>query len=100
MTLTQCENSAFRFSPDALRERERVPYFREETVAGHGHDLMALAVGRARQPCAFELLTDPARAGTRIGDIAAAVGYAEHATFDRASRRRFGHTPSDVRDGR
>lgn len=54
-------------------------------------------VEEERMKRAFELLTDPARAEMRIGDIAAALGYAEHATFDRAFRRCFGHTPSDVR---
>ena len=55
-------------------------------------------VEEERMKRAFELLTDPARAGMRIGDIAAVIGYAEHATFDRAFRRWFGHTPSDVRN--
>lgn len=54
-------------------------------------------VKEARMKRAFELLTDPARAKMRIGDIAATLGYAEHVTFDRAFRRYFGQTPSDVR---
>jgi AraC-like DNA-binding protein len=49
---------------------------------------------------AFALLTHPTRAIPRIGLIAAAVGFAEHSTFDRAFRRRFGDTPSGVRRSR
>jgi AraC-like DNA-binding protein len=54
-------------------------------------------VREARMKRAFELLTDPARVEMRIGEIAATVGYAEHVTFDRAFRRYFGQTPSDMR---
>ena len=54
-------------------------------------------VKEVRMKRAFELLTDPARMEMRIGDIAATLGYAEHVTFDRAFRRYFGQTPSDVR---
>jgi AraC-like DNA-binding protein len=46
---------------------------------------------------AFKLLNDPAVAGGRIGDIAVQVGFAEHSTFNRAFRRRFGDTPTGVR---
>ena len=54
-------------------------------------------VKEARMKRAFELLTDPARAEMRIGAIAATLGYADHVTFDRAFRRHFGQTPSDLR---
>jgi AraC-like DNA-binding protein len=57
-------------------------------------------VEEQRMKRAFELLTDPARAEMRIGDIAAEVGYAELSTFDRAFRRWFGDTPSGVRGKR
>jgi AraC-like DNA-binding protein len=46
---------------------------------------------------AFALVTDPARVGVRIGEIALQVGFSEHATFDRAFRRHFGDTPRNVR---
>jgi AraC-like DNA-binding protein len=46
---------------------------------------------------AFALLNDPAVASGRIGDIAIHVGFAEHSTFNRAFRRRFGDTPTGVR---
>jgi AraC-like DNA-binding protein len=54
-------------------------------------------VEEERMKRAFELLTDPARSDRRIGDIAAAVGFAELSTFDRVFRRRFGDSPSGVR---
>jgi AraC-like DNA-binding protein len=46
---------------------------------------------------AFALLADPTQNLKRIGEIATEVGFAEHSTFDRAFRRRFGDTPSGVR---
>jgi AraC-like DNA-binding protein len=46
---------------------------------------------------AFQLLNAPARAGMRISDIAAEAGFSEVTAFNRAFRRRFGVTPSDVR---
>jgi AraC-like DNA-binding protein len=46
---------------------------------------------------AFTLLNDPAVIDGRIGDIALHVGFAEHSTFNRAFRRRFGDTPTGVR---
>jgi AraC-like DNA-binding protein/DNA-binding CsgD family transcriptional regulator len=46
---------------------------------------------------AFALLTDPARFGMRIGDIATEVGFAEQSTFNRAFRRRFGDAPGNIR---
>jgi transcriptional regulator GlxA family with amidase domain len=46
---------------------------------------------------AFAMLTDPARNDTRIGEIAAEVGFVEDSTFTRAFRRRFGETPGDSR---
>lgn len=48
----------------------------------------------------FVLLTDPIHAGVRIGEIAIHVGFADHSTFNRAFRRRFGDTPGRVRRGR
>jgi AraC-like DNA-binding protein len=46
---------------------------------------------------AFALLTDPASAALRIGDIAARLGFSEHSAFNRAFRRYFGDTPGNVR---
>ena len=46
---------------------------------------------------AYALLTDPSRPDMRIGEIAIAVGFSEHSTFNRAFRRRFGESPGRVR---
>ena len=41
--------------------------------------------------------TWPVPRNGRIGDLAIHVGFAEHSTFNRAFRRRFGDTPTGVR---
>ena len=56
-------------------------------------------VERERTRRAFALLTDPARSDMRIIDIALAVGYTEHSTFNRAFRRSFGDSPRAIRIG-
>jgi AraC-like DNA-binding protein len=55
-------------------------------------------VEQERLKRAFALLRDPARTHMRISEIASLVGFAEHSTFDRAFRRRFGETPRGVRN--
>lgn len=49
---------------------------------------------------ALALLTDPAQATLRIGEIASRVGFAEPSTFHRAFRRYFGDTPGRARRAR
>jgi AraC-like DNA-binding protein len=56
-------------------------------------------VERVRLERAFALLSDSANATMRISGIALSVGYNEPSTFNRAFRRRFGDTPSSVRNG-
>jgi AraC-like DNA-binding protein len=46
---------------------------------------------------AQKLLADPANNARKISDIAYAAGFADISYFNRAFRRRFGGTPSDVR---
>jgi AraC-like DNA-binding protein len=57
-------------------------------------------VERERMKRALTLLTNSDKAAMRISDIAVAVGYAEHSTFNRAFRRCFGDTPRGVRRSR
>jgi AraC-like DNA-binding protein len=45
------------------------------------------------------MLTDPRRAGEKVSAIAFAAGFHDLSHFNRAFRRRFGVTPSDVRTG-
>jgi AraC-like DNA-binding protein len=46
---------------------------------------------------AHRMLTSPRHAGETISVIAFAVGFADLSHFNRAFRRRYGCTPSDVR---
>jgi AraC-like DNA-binding protein len=46
---------------------------------------------------AYRMLVSPAYGGTRIGDIAFAVGFSEQSTFNRLFRQAFGATPSEIR---
>jgi AraC-like DNA-binding protein len=47
---------------------------------------------------AHRMLTSPAYAATRIGDIAHAIGFSEQSTFNRLFRQAFGATPSEIRE--
>ena len=49
---------------------------------------------------AHRLLTSPLHAGRPIGAIAYDVGFNDLSYFNRTFRRRYGATPSDVRDAR
>jgi AraC-like DNA-binding protein len=53
----------------------------------------------ARLVHAHRMLTNPCLAGLTITNIAFASGFGDLSYFDRAFRRRFGETPSDVRQG-
>jgi AraC-like DNA-binding protein len=64
----------------------------EETGQTFGGFVLETRLKRAMQ-----LLTDPARAGMRISDIATETGFGDISTFNRAFRRRFGDTPRGVR---
>ncbi len=46
---------------------------------------------------AFHMLRDPRCAARRISDIAYAVGFSDLSYFNRAFRRRYGATPSEIR---
>jgi AraC-like DNA-binding protein len=43
------------------------------------------------------MLTDPRRGGDKITTIALDAGFSDVSYFNRAFRRRYGETPSDVR---
>lgn len=53
-----------------------------------------------RLQCARAMLADPARAGTRIIDIALASGFNDISYFNRTFRRRFGMRPNELRGRR
>jgi AraC-like DNA-binding protein len=46
---------------------------------------------------AYRILADPRHGDRMIGTVAFGVGFGDLSTFNRAFRRRFGMTPSDVR---
>ncbi|WJR77328.1 AraC family transcriptional regulator [Bradyrhizobium sp. NP1] len=99
---------------DALTRLSEASLSARTVAARHGvsdryvHQLFSMTgqtfsrfVEEERLKQAMALLTDPANASKRIGDVARAVGYPELSTFDRAFRRRFGDTPTGARgDGR
>jgi len=64
----------------------------EETGQSFGQFVLEHRLQRAAA-----LLADPAHDRMRISEIALSVGFAEHSTFNRAFRRRFGDTPRGVR---
>jgi AraC-like DNA-binding protein len=64
----------------------------EETGATFGRFVLDERLKRA-----FRMLIDPQHAKIRVSDIAAAAGFSELSTFNRAFRRRFGDTPRGVR---
>lgn len=47
---------------------------------------------------AYRVLTDPAKAGQRIGELAYDLGFQDLSTFHRLFKRQFGATPSEVRN--
>jgi len=65
----------------------------EETGKSFSHHLL-----EKRLEQAAALLTDPRWRHRRIADIAAEVGFTDLSYFGRAFRRRYGATPSDIRE--
>jgi len=65
----------------------------EETGKSFTHHLL-----RTRLQKAAALLRDPRWNNRRIADVALATGFTDLSYFSRAFRRRFGATPSDIRE--
>jgi AraC-like DNA-binding protein len=65
----------------------------EDTGKSFSHHLLEKRLERAAG-----LLRDPSRHNRRIGDIAGEAGFTDLSYFSRAFRRRFGVTPSDIRE--
>jgi AraC-like DNA-binding protein len=70
-----------RFNSEALPERDRFPMFCEER----------------RLEKTAELLRHPQKCNRKIADIAAEAGFHDLSYFNRAFRRHYGATPSDIR---
>jgi AraC-like DNA-binding protein len=65
----------------------------EETGKSFTHHVLERRLEKAAA-----LLRDPQLRRRKIADIAAEAGFADLSYFNRAVRRRFGATPSDIRD--
>jgi len=57
-------------------------------------------VREERLTAAHSMLLSPRFADRRIADVAYAVGFNDLSYFNRSFRRRFGHSPTEVREGR
>jgi AraC-like DNA-binding protein len=67
----------------------------EETGKSLSHHVLEQRLERS-----VAMLRDPLRSHRRIADIAADVGFTDLSYFNRAFRRRYGATPSDIRHAR
>lgn len=65
----------------------------EETGRSLSHHVLERRLGKATG-----LLRDPRWCDRKIADIAIEAGFADLSYFNRAFRRRYGATPSDIRD--
>jgi transcriptional regulator GlxA family with amidase domain len=65
----------------------------EETTRTFYEHLLERRLIESRQ-----LLTDPASAALKVADIALRAGFADRSHFHRVFRKRFGDTPTGVRE--
>jgi AraC-like DNA-binding protein len=86
-----------RLSPRLIARRHNVSERYVHLLFAETGETFGEFVAAARLARARELLLDPAHAASRIGDVAERVGYGDVSTFNRAFRRVYGATPSDVR---
>jgi AraC-like DNA-binding protein len=81
----------------ALAARQRVtPRYIHKVFEGEGTTFSRFVLGQ-RLARVHRLLTDPRHADRTIGAIVYDAGFGDLSTFNRAFRRQFGATPSDVR---
>jgi AraC-like DNA-binding protein len=84
-------------SAAVLAARQRVtPRYIHKLFEGEGTTLSQFVLGQ-RLARVHRLLTDPRHADLTIGAIAYGAGFGDLSTFNRAFRRHFGATPSDLR---
>jgi AraC-like DNA-binding protein len=72
------------------------PRYIHKLFEGEGVTLSQFVMGQ-RLARVHAALADPRNAGSTIGAIAFEAGFGDLSTFNRAFRRQFGATPSDVR---
>ncbi|HET7716933.1 MAG TPA: helix-turn-helix domain-containing protein [Bauldia sp.] len=81
---------------EIARRHACTPRFVQRLFEAEGTTLTEYVLDQ-RLARAHRLLTDPRRAGEKIGAIALDAGFSDLSYFNRAFRRRFGDTPSGVR---
>ncbi len=89
--------SQIRLSPKTIAKRQGVTARYIHLLFEETGQTFSSFVEQERMRRAISLLTDPTTSPLQIGEVAFQVGYAEHSTFHRAFRRRFGDTPGRVR---
>ena len=81
----------------AVARRQRVtPRYVHKLFEGEGLTFSAFVLGR-RLSCAHRMLSDPRLGDRTIGSVAFDVGFGDLSYFNRAFRRRYDATPSEVR---
>jgi AraC-like DNA-binding protein len=75
------------------------PRYLQKLFETDGTSFSEFVVGQ-RLANAYRMLTNPLHSHQAIGTIAYAVGFNDLSYFNRAFRRRYGSTPSEVRHGR
>ncbi|MCV0396320.1 MAG: helix-turn-helix transcriptional regulator [Rhizobiaceae bacterium] len=84
---------------DAVARRLRIsPRYIRKLLAGENTTFSELVLS-ARLRRAHHILADPRQTDRSICDVAFGVGFGDLSYFNRTFRRRFGATPSDVRNG-
>ena len=82
----------------AVRHRVTLRYL-QKLFEADGASFSEFVVGQ-RLANAYRMLTNPLHSHRAIGNIAYDVGFNDLSYFNRAFRRRYGSTPSEVRHGR
>lgn len=88
-----------KLSLDALAARHNIsPVYIRKLFEGEGVSFTQFVLDQ-RLARAYRMLCDPNFSGRTIGSIALEVGFNDVSYFNRAFRRRYGASPSDVRAG-
>jgi AraC-like DNA-binding protein len=85
-------------TPQAVAERLGIsPGYLHRAMRGSGHTVQTL-IRETRIAAGLHMLMDPGKSDLTIARIAYEAGFASHAAFTDAVRRRHGRTPREVRD--
>lgn len=96
--LIQAEGTDPGLTPQTVAERLGVSRgYLHRAMRGSGHTLQGL-IRETRIAAGINMLMDPEKSDLTIARIAYDAGFASHASFTDAVRRRHGRTPREVRD--